>query len=379
MIGKKVAFRGVLELTYTNGTKEYFGTNDTEWKAGIAGPVTHAAIFDGEEYDARLVRGDHQSATLSAPEINTEFKGGIFPSEGAEVYRRQDLALSPVETYIWNGITGQTDDEYGKVVVTKRFAPGEEISLRPGETLVVDFGQNAAAVPSFLFKAKEGTRLNAFPSEILNDGNGAKSRGMDGPEGSVHRLNLRIPDMGMLLKYTFGNDDGYVEYMPESTFYGYRYLAITADDEVSIKSLNSVPVTSISENLETGTLATGNPLINQLISNTLWGMRSNYLSVPTDCPQRNERLGWTADTQVFAETGTYFANTRDFFNKWLRDMRDTQKASGGYPGVAPDAHYGAFPSDMTRLGWADAGVIVPWVVWKQFGDTKIVDDNWDSM
>lgn len=379
MIGKKVAFRGVLELTYTNGTKEYFGTNDTEWKAGIAGPVTHAAIFDGEEYDARLVRGDHQSATLSAPEINTEFKGGIFPSEGAEVYRRPDLALSPVEAYIWNGITGQTDDEYGKVVVTKRFAPGEEISLRPGETLVVDFGQNAAAVPSFLFKAKEGTRLNAFPSEILNDGNGAKSRGMDGPEGSVHRLNLRIPDMGMLLKYTFGNADGYVEYMPESTFYGYRYLAITADDEVSIKSLKSVPVTSISENLETGTLATGNPIINQLISNTLWGMRSNYLSVPTDCPQRNERLGWTADTQVFAETGTYFANTRDFFHKWMRDMRDTQKASGGYPGVAPDAQYGAFPSDMTRLGWADAGVIVPWVVWKQFGDTKIVDENWDSM
>ena len=244
---------------------------------------------------------------------------------------------------------------------------------------MVDFGQNAAAVPSFLFKAKEGTRLNAFPSEILNDGNGAKSRGMDGPEGSVHRLNLRIPDMGMLLKYTFGNDDGYVEYMPESTFYGYRYLAITADDEVNIKSLKSVPVTSISENLETGTLATGNPLINQLISNTLWGMRSNYLSVPTDCPQRNERLGWTADTQVFAETGTYFANTRDFFHKWMRDMRDTQKASGGYPGVAPDAQYGAFPSDMTRLGWADAGVIVPWVVWKQFGDTKIVDENWDSM
>ncbi|MDE6510882.1 MAG: glycosyl hydrolase family 18, partial [Muribaculaceae bacterium] len=113
--------------------------------------------------------------------------------------------------------------------------------------------------------------------------------------------------------------------------------------------------------------------------NTMWGLRSNYLSIPTDCPQRNERLGWTADTQVFAETGTYFANTRDFFHKWMRDMRDTQKESGGFPGVAPLAQYGAAPTDMSRLGWSDAGVIVPWVIWKQFDDTKIIDENWDAM
>ena len=379
MIGKKVAFRGVLELTYSDGSKEYFGTNDSDWKAGIAGPVKHAAIFDGEEYDARVPRGDLYPTALSSPEINKEFKGGIFPSEGAEIYRRDDLTLTPVDAYIWEGVTGQTAEEYGKVTVKRHLNADDEITIRPGETLVVDFGQNSAAVPSFIFKAKEGTQLNAFPSELLNDGNGAKSRGMDGPEGSVHRLNLRIPDTGMLLKYTFGKDKGYVEYSPECTFYGYRYLAVTADDEVTIKSLKSVPVTSISKDLETGSITTGNPLINQLIGNTLWGMRSNYLSVPTDCPQRNERLGWTADTQVFAETGTYFANTRDFFHKWMRDMRDTQKDSGGYPGVAPDAQYGAFPTDMTRVGWADAGVIVPWVVWKQFGDTKIIDENWKSM
>ena len=379
MIGKKVAFRGILELTYTDGSREYFGTNESEWKAGIGGPLKHAAIFDGEEFDAREPRGDHDSARLSVPEVNTEFKGGIFPSEGAEVYRRDDLVLSPIEAYVWQGIDGESENEYGKVKVTKHFSPGEEMVIHPGETLVVDFGQNAAAVPSFVFEAKEGTKLTALPSELLNDGNGAKGRGMDGPEGSVHRLNLRIPDIGMLLKYTFGPEKGYVGYSPEHTFYGYRYLSVTADDEVRIKSLKSVPVTSISRNLETGTLSTGNELINQLISNAIWGMRSNYLSVPTDCPQRNERLGWTADTQVFAETGTYFANTRDFFHKWMRDMRDTQKDSGGFPGVAPNAQYGAYPTDYTRLGWADAGVIVPWTVWKQFGDTKIVEENWDAM
>ena len=111
----------------------------------------------------------------------------------------------------------------------------------------------------------------------------------------------------------------------------------------------------------------------------MWGQRSNYLSVPTDCPQRNERLGWTADTQVFAETGTYFADTDAFFHKWMRDMRDTQTDLGGFPGVAPVAQYGASPTDMMRLGWADAGIIVPWVVWKQFGDTAIIGENWEAM
>ena len=112
---------------------------------------------------------------------------------------------------------------------------------------------------------------------------------------------------------------------------------------MTIRKIRSIPVTSIAENLETGVLTTGNDLVNKLISNTVWGQRSNYLSVPTDCPQRDERLGWTADTQVFTETGTFFANTAPFFHKWTRDMRDTQTELGGYPGVAPLAQYGAEP------------------------------------
>lgn len=213
---------------------------------------------------------------------------------------------------IYEGVTGESEDAYGKVVITKEYAAGEEMVVHPGETLVVDFGQNCAAVPAFEFMAKEGTQLNCRPSEILNDGNGAKSRGMDGPEGSCHRLNLRTPDTGMLLDYTFADHKDYTTYRPHRTFYGYRFVSITADQEVRIRSIQSIPVSSITQQMETGSITTGNKLVNQLISNTLWGQRSNYLSVPTDCPQRNERLGWTADTQVFAETGTFFANTADF-------------------------------------------------------------------
>ena len=379
MIGQKVAFRGVLELTYADGSKKILGTNTEDWTAGVCGPVKHAAIFDGEEYDARERPGYETPEKLSRPEVNREFSGEILPSDGAEVYFREDLALAPQRAYVWQGVTGAGEGEYGTVTVLREYADGDAMTLRPGETLVVDFGQNCAAVPSFVFSAPTGTRLLCLPAELLNDGNGAENRGMDGPEGSGHRLNLRIPDAGMSLGYTFGDRKGFVAYRPRFTFYGYRYISVTADDEVRIRSVRSVPVTSIARELETGVLTTGNEDVNRLIANTVWGQRSNYLSVPTDCPQRNERLGWTADTQVFAETGTFFADTDRFFHKWMRDMRDTQSDLGGFPGVAPQAQYGAMSTDMMRLGWSDAGVIVPWVVWKQFGDTDIIGENWEAM
>jgi len=376
-IGSKTAFRGVLELKYSNGETEYFGTDSENWKAGVAGPVKHGAIFDGEVYDAREASG--LLVELGTPEINTEFAGEILPSEGAEIYLREDLSLEPVKAYIYKEVENATEEEFGKIIIEREYAAGETMSVAPGETLVLDFGQNCAGVPSFLFNGAENTTLTFLPAELLNDGNGAKSRGMDGPEGSVHRTNLRVPDTGMYLRYTFAGSEDYVSYHPRFTFFGYRFAAITADAEVSIKSISTIPVSSISQEMETGTIETGHELVNKLISNTVWGQRSNYLSVPTDCPQRNERLGWTADTQVFSETGSFFANTDRFFHKWMRDMRDTQNELGGYPGVAPLAQYGAEPTSMMRLGWSDAGIICPWTVWKQFGDTSIIDECWESM
>lgn len=376
MIGRKCAFRGVLALYYSDGSTRLYGTDTDNWKAGIAGPVTHAAIYDGEEYDARIAPGFETPEKLGVPEINTEFHGDIFPSDGAEIYFRHDLALSPVKTYVWQGVDGEDENHFGRVVLKREYGAGEPIVVNPGENLVVDFGQNCSAVPVFVFNAAEGTELNCVTAELLNDGNGSKERGMDGPEGSVHRQNLRIPDTGMKLKYTFANSPEDVCYTPRYTFFGYRYVSISVTDKVVIKSIKSLPVTSISRNMEIGKIETGNELVNKLISNTIWGQRSNYLSVPTDCPQRNERLGWTADTQVFTETGSFFANTTSFFHKWMRDLIDSQGEKGGFPGVAPLSQYG---NEMTRLGWSDAGIIVPWSIWKQFGDTEIVEQSWKSM
>ena len=379
MNGRKCAFRSVLEITYTDGRKELFGTDTLNWKAGIAGPVKHAAIFDGEEYDARELPGFLVPEKLSVPEVNSEFNGEIVPTGGAEIYHRHDLALAPVRAYVWKEVEGEREGEAGKVVIEREYKDGDVMRLSKGENLVIDFGQNSAAVPFFKFKAAEGVTLNCLPAEMLNDGNGAASRGMDGPEGSIHRRNLRTQDVGIRLDYTFAGDGGYVSYIPMCTFFGYRFINLTADGDVSFRSIRSIPVSSISRELETGVISTGNDLINRLISNTVWGQRSNYLSVPTDCPQRDERLGWTADTQVFAETGSFFASTRRFFHKWMRDMRDTQSPLGGFPGVAPYAQYGSGDHEMMRCGWADAGIIVPWTVWKQYGDTDIIDENWEAM
>ena len=376
MVGKKCAFRGVLELTFADGSKKLYGTNLTDWKASIAGPVKHAGIYDGEEYDAREKMGYEVADTFAVPEENTEFAGEIIPSMGAEVYLRHDLTLSPVKAYVYNGVEGASEEAYGKVIIVREYKDKEEIVIEKGESLVVDFGQNCAGVPAFEFNAAEGTILTCLPSEILNDGNGAKSRAMDGPEGSVFRRSLRTPEDGMRLIYTFAASEDFVEYYPHCTFYGYRYIAVTATDKVTIKSVKSIPVTSISKELETGKITTGNELINKLISNTWWGQLSNYLSVPTDCPQRNERLGWTADTQVYAETGSFFANTEDFFHKWLRDLRDCQCERGSYYSVAPR---GPFGGASMRFGWSDAGIITPWIVWKQFGNTSVIDESWDSM
>ncbi len=344
-VGQKSGFRGVLKIVYADGSTKLYGTSPETWKAGVAGRVKHAAIFDGEEYDARETDPLTGSAAFKPAVINGEFQGVILPSEGAEVTLRRDLKM--------------TRGPY---------------SLKKGETLVVDFGQNCAGVPEFRFAAKRGTVLTCLPGEMLNDADKGK-RGSDGPKGSVYRANLRIPENGMRLVYTFAGT-GVETYLPRFSFFGYRYISVTATDDVVIERVTSIPVTSITKEAELGSITTGDKDVNQLISNVYWGQLSNYLSVPTDCPQRNERLGWSADTQVFAEAGTFNANTTKFFHKWMRDMVDSRDKDGGFPSVAPFAQYG---NETFNLAWADAGVIVPWTVWKQFGDKKILIDNWDAM
>ena len=344
-IGDKSAFIGILAIEYADGSFETVATDTVNWRCGVAGSVVHAAIFDGEEYDARVKDPVLGEGLDARPEANREFKGKIFPSAGAEVTLRRDLSI----------------------------ARGP-FSLKKGGTLVVDFGQNCAAVPEFNFTAKRGTVLTVLPGEMLNDADKG-ARGCDGPKGSVYRANLREPDQGMRIVYTFAGDKSET-YMPRFTFFGYRYLSLSATEDVEIESIVSVPVTSVKKEMEIGKIETGDKTLNKFIENVYWGQLSNYLSVPTDCPQRSERLGWSADTQIFCEAGSFNADTRSFFRKFTRDLRDSQDAEGGFSSVAPFSQYG---NETFSLGWADVGVIVPWTVWRHFGDESIVRENWEAM
>ena len=373
--GKRSAFRGELRLRYADGSEEVVAT-DGSWRTGFPSPVRTAAIFDGEDFDARVSRD--WLRTGDAPEarpvsISTEFKGEVFSLEGPHVRWREDLVLRPAAIYAWRGVVGAAEDRFGAIANRRDFAPGKPFRLQKGETLVVDFAQNCAAVPRFRFSAARGTRLTAWPREMLNDGDGQKKRGNDGPGGSVYRANVR--GARAEVNYVFAGE-GCERYAPAFTYFGCRYLAVTATGDVVFDSLELVPVTSLSAQAEGGDLETGSPSVNRLFANIRWGMRSNYLSVPTDCPQRNERLGWTADTQVFAPAATRLADVYGFLSKWMHDMRDTQMETGSYAAIAPFSEY---DEDPDRFGWADAGIIVPHVLWSRSGDTSVVRANWASM
>ncbi len=377
--GKESAFRGVLVLRYDDGAEEIVGT-DTSWLAAYAGPVTHAEIFYGEDFDARVAEawkgcmtGADLGAEFQPARVNTEFKGETVPLKGLPIRQREDIALAPASIRVWSGIEGADDSHYGHIRVVREYRVGDELKVYPGEHLQIDFGQNAAAVPDFVFSADKGAVVTVRVAEMLNDGNGAFDRKNDGPEGELYKKNYR--DARSEARYTFAGN-GEESYRPTFSFFGYRYLSISATNVVTIRRVRSIPVTSVQKCAETGIIETSVPILNRLIANGVWGQRSNYLSVPTDCPQRNERLGWAADTQVFTPTACYTANVYSFLSKWMDDMVDSQHPDGGYPGVAPLAQYGG---NNAAVGWADAGVIVPHVLWRMFGDTSVIDDHWASM
>lgn len=151
------------------------------------------------------------------------------------------------------------------------------------------------------------------------------------------------------------------------TFFGFQYCEITASEDIEVLSLIGEVVGSATE--EGASFVTSSRSINQLYSNVMWGQRGNYLSIPTDCPQRDERLGWTGDTQVFCRAASYNANVSAFFEKWMRDMRDGQRSDGAYPDVAPHSWVG-----YGQAAWADAGVIVPWTIYLMYDNKKILQD-----
>lgn len=369
-----LAFRAQLHITYDDGSSEIIGT-DENWQASYGGPVLYGEIFNGEIYDATA------DTSWMGNNFNGEWKnaltriggGRLTAQEGQRTVVRNDLELEAERVTVYEGAIGADEQRHGIINTINVYGTGEEFELKKGQTAVIDFGQNFAGWAKIQLSGSRGAQITMKHGEMLNDNNGLKSRGNDGPEGSVYFANLRGAEAADVYIMS-GN--GTETYRPTHTYHGFRYISMTATEDITVKNVVGQVLTSVEK--ETGYLYTSNASVNRLFSNGLWGQYSNYLGIPTDCPQRTERQGWMADTWVFSTTGAYNAETYGFMFKWMKDMQDAQvrnKAGGDYGVTAPLWFRAVYRS----VGWADAGVIVPYNMYKMYGDSSIINDNYASM
>ena len=349
-------------------------TTNENWNATVGGPVRMADIWDGEYFDATEDGYDKISTVGYTPNKTVKaklcdyFKGEITPFVGPTVQVRDNLSLRAKNMTVYDGIkfNGSYYGEINVCAEPKSFP----LTLKKGQTLIIDLGQEMTGWAKFIFKGDRGTVINVHYAEFLND-SGEISRGNDGAKGSLYTINLR----SALGKETYIlGGSGEETYRPTFTFFGYRYVQISARNDIEILDFISEVVGSVTE--EIGTVETSNKLVNKLISNTLWGQRSNYLSVPTDCPQRDERYGWTGDAQAFSITAAYNADVKGFFNKWMQDARDAQSDEGAYSDVIPRS---ACCTSENAAAWSDAGIIITYNMYMMYNDIELVENHFASM
>ncbi len=363
-----------IELLYKDGASDLIATDET-WKASVAGPVLAADIWDGEYFDARIVDPavNPKNIEWKGAELFDDYTCEITPFEGERV--RVNEYVKPVSAVVWRN-TQKNGSDFGEIIITKKIIGNgcETLLLRAGQHLMLDFGQNIVGRPSLALKAASGVRIDCLFAEMLND-SGDRSRGNDGPKGSIYIENYR----SALSRLTYiaastGSRKQLNIFKPLHTFYGFRYIEITADHDIEIKCVTGEIVGSCLDGL--GSFECSNAEINKLYSNIEWGMKGNYLSAPTDCPQRDERLGWTGDTQIFCGAASYISDTYSFLRRWLSDARDSQR---GYDGAYCDVIPRVFTHHGGNAAWGDAGLIVTYKLWLMYGNEEVVAENYDAM
>jgi hypothetical protein len=331
--GSSLGLIAQLRIDYTDGTAQVVKTDNT-WKSHF-GPYVQADNLEGESYDANAAQPGWDSPGFDDGGWNPVT---IATNTSARLVPQPD---EPVR------VTGEVP---AKVHTTPK--PGVEI---------YDLGQNMVGVARLTLAGQAGKTVTIRYGEELN------------PDGTLYTANLRSATVTD--HYTF-DETGTATYTPKFTQHGYRYIEITGTTTAPAVA----DVTGIvwgSDLAATGDLETSDPMLNQLVSNVSWGQRGNFVSVPTDTPARDERLGWTGDINVFAPTASYLRDTRGFLGKWMTDLRDAAYTDGNFPGIAPVVpNAGDFGSG---LGWSDAGITVPYATWKAWGDGKIVRENYAAM
>ena len=350
------------------GKSEVFRT-DESWETAIMGPVMYADIWNGEYDDYNVV---------TDPDYGMNWKNAVILENTPPIVERMGPPVRvvdevrPASAFSWSRAVEDGTD-FGHIEREKTYLGPKlkRISVGKGTHLTYDFGQNVVGRPYFQVKGAPGTAVECLFAEMLND-SGEKSRGNDGPKGSAYILNYR----SAMARYTcvIGPDREAV-CCPRHTFYGFRYMEISAGGNVSVSLVKALVLSS--DMKPHYSFNCSDTAVNKLMKNVFWGMRGNYLSVPTDCPQRDERLGWTGDTQIFCTAAAYLADTDGFLKKWLLyDAQDSQKGYGGaYSDVIPRL-------DIVGDGnaaWGDAGIIVAYKHYLMYGDKTLLERHYASM
>ncbi len=330
--GKKLGLLCQIEMEYADGTTETLITDRT-WKGTSNTPIVMNSLYHGETYDARKEIPDWTSP---------EFDDHVWENVNEAGYGYEELI--PMET-----VPVRKIEEIRPLRIWKT----------PKGTLVADMGQNMVGWIRLKVQGSAGTTVTLRHAEVLDK------------YGEFYTENLRAADA--TLKYTLSGK-GEEIYEASFTFMGFRYVAIEGfPGELKPENLTGMVIHSDMEPI--GTFECSNPLINQLQKNILWGQKGNFLDVPTDCPQRDERLGWTGDAQAFVRTAAYNMDVAAFFTKWLKDVAAEQSEEGAIPFVVPNV----LGSVRASAGWADVVTIAPWTMYKVYGDRQLLADQYPSM
>lgn len=312
-----------LVLTYIDGTTE-FVSSGSDWLS-FESKIRYSEIYHGEFYDAAF--------TPSGPTPCKEFNG-------------------PWETLI--------PQEGEKIMEHERFFPARIFTTPKGEK-VIDFGQNLTGYVEISLTAKKGQRVSLSHGEVLDS------------DGNFYNANYRAAKA----KLDYLCTDGFQTYHPHLTFYGFRYVRIDEFPDgletAAIENFSAIAV--YSDIKQTGFLSCSHPLLNQFFKNVVWGQKDNFLDIPTDCPQRDERLGWTGDAQIFIRAAALNFDVEKFFSKWLGCMRAEQWPNGYIGHMIPDTwHF-----DGSSAAWGDAAIICPWELYMAYGNSEILEQQFECM
>ena len=325
---KRQALLAEVRIVYEDGSAEVIAT-DESWQVTTQGKLRYAEFYDGVVYDATV------------DEEKIEWKNASI----------EKVTIRP-----------QIKATYGSLVTAHEvFRPVSVTKAKSGE-IIYDFGQNFAGVVRFKVKGRAGQKITLRHAEILTN------------EGELNVHFLRSAKASVV--YTC--KEGEQEYMPSMTYMGFRYAGISGVEEEDIEVEGVALYSELGEN---GHFTCSDPLINRLQQNVVWGGKSNFVEIPTDCPQRDERMGWTGDIAVFAPTACYNFDMSRFLKKWLIDVKAEQTIHGGIPNTVPVQGYG-FPATMPKKAvafWGDACVFVPWAIYMATGEKEVLKEMFPVM